>query len=295
MDNWNIVPGPASRDLAEKIGQRMGAKIINVTCKIFPDGESKITLIDKLRNQPVILVQSTYPPVNTHLFQMFMLAHRLSEEGAEVHAVVPYLAYARQDKEFLKGEIVNMRVLARLFRAMGIKRLTTVDVHSIEGLSNFSIPSYSVSAVPLLAQYVTENFKLIDPIATSPDFGGSGRVEAFSKILEIDHFVLDKSRDRFSGEVSVKAVDLDVKGRDAIIVDDMISTGGSMQRASILLKKLGAKRIVAVCTHPLLISDALGKIKQAGVEELIGTNTVPSPVSKVDVSPSITEHFKTLG
>lgn len=295
MEDWCIVPGPASRDLAEKMGKQMNARLIKVEYKIFPDGESKIILSDKVRNQPVILVQSTYPPVDRHLFQAFMLSHRLSEEGAEVNAVIPYLAYARQDKEFLKGEVVTMRVLARLFRHVGVRRLITVDVHSVEGLSNFSIPSYSASAIPLLAQHIRSKVKLTNPIAASPDFGGSSRVEAFSRILGIDHLVLEKTRDRVTGEVKVKQVDLSIEGRDVIMVDDIISTGGSVQRASVQLKKAGAKRVIAVCTHPVLVAGALEKMRKAGVDEVIGTNTIPSPVSKVDVSPAIAEHFKTLG
>ncbi|MEE9585594.1 MAG: ribose-phosphate pyrophosphokinase [Nitrososphaerales archaeon] len=295
MEDWCIVPGPASRDLAEKMGKQMNARLIKVEYKIFPDGESKIILSDKVRNQPVILVQSTYPPVDRHLFQAFMLSHRLSEEGAEVNAVIPYLAYARQDKEFLKGEVVTMRVLARLFRHVGVRRLITVDIHSVEGLSNFSIPSYSASAIPLLAQHIKNKVKLTNPIAASPDFGGSSRVEAFSRILGIDHLVLEKKRDRVTGEVKVKQVNLSIEGRDVIMVDDIISTGGSVQRASVQLKKAGAKRVIAVCTHPVLVAGALEKMRKAGVDEVIGTNTIPSPVSKVDVSPAIAEHFKTLG
>lgn len=295
MDDWLIVPGPASRELAENIGKLLNARLIDVECKIFPDGESKITLSDKVRNQPVILVQSTYPPVDRHLFQTFLLSHKLSEEGAEVHAVVPYLAYARQDKEFLKDEVVSMRVLARLFRAVGARRFVTVDIHSLEGLSNFSIPAYSVSAIPLLAEYIKRNFTLSTPVAASPDFGGSSRVEAFAKILGVEHLVFEKTRNRVTGEVEVNQPDLQVDGRDVVIVDDIISTGGSIQKASTRLKNAGAKRIIAVCTHPVLVGDALQKIRKAGVDEVIGTNTIPSSVSKVDVSSAIVEHFKTLG
>ena len=295
MEDWYVISGPASKDLAKKIGDLMGAQMIGIECKIFPDGESKLSLTDKVGNHPVILVQSTYPPVDRHLFQTFSLAHRLSEEGAEVYAVVPYLAYARQDKEFLKGEVVTMRVLARIFRAVGVRRFVTVDIHSVEGLSNFSIPSYSVSAVPLMAEYIRKNIKMTNPIVVSPDFGGSGRVEAFAKILDIDHLVFEKNRDRVTGEVNIKKIAMSIEGRDAIIVDDIISTGGSIERASTQLKKSGANKVIATCTHPLLVSGALDKMKKSGVDIVLGTNTVPSPVSKIDVSPVIVDHFKTLG
>jgi|TARA_B100000315_G_C14560215_1_gene580143 ribose-phosphate pyrophosphokinase len=295
MGDWCVVPGPASRDLAVKISERLDADLFDIGYKLFPDGESKVTLLSEVRNQPVILVQSAYPPVDRHLFQALLLSHKLSEEGAEVHAVIPYLPYARQDREFLNGEIVSMRVIARLFRAVGMRRFTTVDIHSVEGLSNLSIPSYSASAVPLLAEYIQNNFKLADPIAASPDFGGSARVEAFSRILGIDHLSLEKSRDKVTDEVQVKPLDSSVSGRDAIIVDDIISTGGSIQKACIQLKKSGAKRVISACTHPVLVGDALEKMHKAGVDEVIGTNTIPQSVSKVDISSAIAEHFKTLG
>ena len=295
MENRLVVPGPASTDLAERVAEGLDAELVGVECRIFPDGESKITLKEKVGNKQVILVQSTYPPVDQHLMQAFLLAHRLSEEGAEVHMVVPYLAYSRQDKEFLGGEIVSMRVIARLFRSVGVRRFVTVDIHSVEGLSNFSIPAYSVSAVPLLAEYVREVVKPVNPVAVSPDFGGSSRVEAFSKILGIEHFILEKSRDRVTGEVSIKKAEMNIEGRDAVIVDDIISTGGSVQRAAAQLKASGARRVIAACTHPVLIGDAVKKMSEAGVDEVIGTNTIPGSVSKVDVSQAISEHFKTLG
>ena len=295
MDEWIIIPGPASKELATNVAMKIGGRIVEVECTTFPDGESRLSLSDNVGNQPVILIQSTYPPVDRHILQTFFLAHKLSEEGAEVHAVIPYLAYSRQDKEFLQGEVVSIRVLARLFRSVGIKRLLTVDIHSLEGLSNFSIPAYSVSAIPFIADYIRKNVSLSDLIAVSPDFGGSSRVEAFSKILGVEHLVFEKKRDLLTGDVSIKDMKLNLDGKDAIILDDIISTGGSVQRAAIQLKNAGVKRITVACTHPILVDKALDKMREAGVDEVIGTNTIPSKVSKVDVSPAIVEHFKTLG
>jgi len=295
MGDWLVVSGPASTDLAARLAEKLNAEVAQVECRVFPDGESKVRVMREIRNRAVILVQSTYPPVNRHLIQALLLSHRLSEDGAEVHAVVPYLAYARQDKEFLKGEVVSIRVVARLFRSAGVKRLVTVDVHSVEGLSNFSIPAYSVSAIPLLAEYIRREFRLKDPIAVSPDIGGSSRVEAFSRLLGIDYIALKKARDRVTGEVKISEGDLDVEGRDIVIVDDIISTGGSVSEAATLLKESGAGMVIAVCTHPILIGDALQKLHDAGVSEVVGTNTIPSPVSRVDVSPAIAEYFNTLG
>jgi len=149
--------------------------------------------------------------------------------------------------------------------------------------------------VPLLADYVRKFLSLENSIVVSPDFGGSGRVEAFSKILNIPYLIMEKKRDKLTGEIVMKDLGVEIGGRDVLILDDIISTGGSIQRATINLKESGAKKVFAICTHPVLIGDAIERIRNAGVEEIIATNTIPKNVSKVDISSSIAEHFMTLG
>lgn len=294
MRNWLVAAGPASLDIAANLSAKLGAKLATIESTDFPDGESKIRVVDDVRNKSVIVVQSTYPPVDKHFMQILLLSHKLSEEGAEVHAVIPYLGYARQDKEFLKGEIVSLGVIAHLLRSVGVKRLVTVDIHSMQGLGLFSFPVYSTSAIPLLAEYVRNNFELQNPIAISPDFGSSTRVEAFAAVLKCDHVSFKKTRDRVTGEVKTEEVKLDLRGRDAVIIDDMISTGGSVVKASQLLKKNGARKVIATCTHAVLVGGAADKLKAAEVDEIVSTNTIPTKYSKVDVSPLISSYFETL-
>ena len=268
--------------------------MLTIEATDFPDGESKIRIMDDVRNKKVIVVQSTYPPVDKHLLQLFVLSHKLSEDGADVYAVVPYLGYARQDREFLKGEVVTLGVIAHLMRSVGIKRLVTVDIHSVKGLGLFSFPVYSTSSIPLLAEYIGSNYDLRDPIAVSPDFGSSNRVEAFAAVLKSEHVSFKKSRDRKTGEITTEEQHLDLLGRDAVIVDDMISTGGSVAKCAQLLKKYSAKRVIACCAHAVLAGGAADKLKNAGVDELLSTNTIPRKFSKVDVSPLIVSHFEML-
>ena len=294
MRDWLVAAGPASLDIAANLSAKLGAKLVTIESTDFPDGESKIRIVDDVRNKSVIVVQSTYPPVDKHFMQILLLSHKLSEEGADVHAVVPYLGYARQDKEFLKGEIVSLGVIAHLLRSVGVKRLVTVDIHSMQGLGLFSFPVYSTSAIPLLAEYVSNNFELHNPIAISPDFGSSTRVEAFAAVLKCDHISFKKTRDRVTGEVKTEEVKLDLRGRDAVIIDDMISTGGSVVKAAQLLKKNGARKVIATCTHAVLIGGAADKLKAAEVDEIVSTNTIPTKYSKVDVSPLISSYFETL-
>lgn len=281
-------------EFARGLAQALGAEIVDVDFKAFPDGESKIRILSDVRNASVILVQSTYPPVDRHLMQAFFLGHRLSEEGAEVHALTPYLAYARQDREFLKGEVVSLGVVARLLRAVGVKRLVTVDIHGVEGLGYFSFPAYSVSAIPLLAEYLRTTFEPKSPVVISPDFGASARAEALAKAMASQFVVLTKTRDRVTGEVQTETKSFNASGRDVIIVDDIISTGGTVQKAAVIAKSSGARKVYAACVHPVLVPGALEKIRAAGVEDVVGTNTIPSPVSKVDVTPALVSYFHSL-
>ena len=148
--------------------------------------------------------------------------------------------------------------------------------------------------MPLLAKYVKNNLDLTSPLAVSPDFGGSSRVEAFSKLLDVEFISLKKSRSRTTGEVIMEESNVEVEGRDILLVDDMISTGTSIVRAANYLKKLGSRRIITLCTHALLVNEAVNSIKESGVDEIIATNTIPNDVSKIDVTEIIVDHYKSL-
>ena len=294
MDEKVVLPGPASKELGEAIARRLAFPLLPYELKVFPDGETRFRFLERTSGKTVIIVQSTYPPADHNLFQLLLASHHLSQEGAKVHAVVPYLAYARQEKEFMAGEVVSLGVISHLLRSGGVSRLTTVDIHSAEGFSLFAIPAYSVSAIPNLVAYVKKNFRLVRPLVISPDFGGSKRSEAFASLLQASFLQLSKKRDRVTGEIKVETSKLDVNGRDVLIVDDVISTGGTVRAASLVLREAGASNVIAVCSHPLLVDGATENLESAGVKEVVGTNTVPSRVSKVDVSEPIADHLKTV-
>jgi len=289
-----VLPGPASEELGASVAKKLGLELLSGEFKVFPDGESKFTVEGRVSGKSVYIVQSTYPPVDQHLFQLMLAAHNLSQEGARVTAVVPYLAYARQDKEFLPGEGVTLGTVGHLLRSAGIGRLATVDIHSAEGLSLFSFPTYSVSAIPALVDHARRNLPLHDPVVISPDFGASKRTEAFAQLLGVKFEKLEKSRDRTTGEVSVKEAKLEVKGKDVVIVDDIISTGGTVKAAAAEVLRNGGNRVSALCVHGLFVGDAAEKIEKAGVKDLVSTNTVPGKFSKVDVSDALVAHLKTL-
>jgi ribose-phosphate pyrophosphokinase len=285
LNEISVITGPGSVDLANNIAKRLQAELSVASLRIFSDGESSIRL-GKVRNK-CIIVQSTHPPTDRHLIQLLMMVKRCTDDGAQdICAVVPYLAYARQDRAFLEGEVVSIALVARLFETMGVKHIVTVDIHSQLAMSYFQ-SIHNVSSVRLLAQYAS-NMKLRNPVAVSPDAGGTIRANEFGRHLNIDVISLKKSRDRVTGEITIdEKIDKDIADRDAILIDDIISSGGSIIKAARVLRNLGAGKIYAMCAHALLIQDAAEKIKSAGVHDIISTNSVPSEYSKIELSQEI--------
>lgn len=291
-----VLAGPASKDLAKSIAKILAAEIIDVELKVFPDGERKVRINGDPAGKLALMIQSTYRPVNEHLFEALFIIRKAFKMGADICAIIPYLAYARQDKEFMKGEAVSMESIASIFDSSGARNLITVDIHSKTALGYFTIPSYNVSTVPILANHFKSQ-NLLQPIVVSPDAGGSNRAKEFAKIMETESIALPKQRDRNTGEVSIDSSSSElakVKNRDAILVDDILSTGGSVVKATEVLKKASCKNVFVACTHALLLDDALDNLRHAGVQEIVATNTVPSEVSKVDVAPAICDQVKEL-
>ena len=294
MPDRLVFAGPASKEFGNALAQRLNLPTLSVEVKEFSDTETKYRFEENVSGTSILLVQSTYPPVDKNYMQLFLAAHHLSQEGARVHAVIPYMGYARQDKQFLKGEVVSLGVISHLLRTCGVMRVTTVDIHSAEGLALFAMPTYSVSAIPSLAQYVKKNLKLESPVVVSPDFGSSRRTEAFAALYGAQHMQFAKERDRTTGEVRVETGKMEVEGRDVIIVDDMISTGGTVRAAAEKLRAARDGKIIVTCVHALLIAGAYERLLEAGVDEIIGTNTVPSKVSKVDATEPLAAYLRTV-
>lgn len=283
-----VIAGSASKDLGKRIARRLKAPYVEAKTKVFPDGESKITFRRIPKKSIILVVQSTYPPVDTNLLQALTIISQARKVSSKIYAIIPYMGYARQDKQFLSGEAVTMSVVAKMLQSAGAKKVIVVDIHSKTALNHFKIPTESVSAIPELAKYF-KKLKLKNPLVVSPDMGGSSRAKKFASLLNTDFVTLKKSRNRKTGKVRIQSSKADVHGRDLIVVDDIISTGGSVVRATQFLKRQKCKRVFVACTHGLLVGDAERKIKKAGVSQIISTNTIPRNTSKVDVSGVIAE------
>ena len=287
MSKLTVISGKSSENLAKELSKKIKANFVKSEIRVFPDGESKITLIGKISKEKSIIVQSIYPPVDTNLVQALSLITKAKENSLEVIAVIPYMGYARQDREFLPGEIVTMKVLGKLFKGAGVSKIIVVDIHSLFGLKYFNIKTKNVTAIPDLVTYF-KKLSLENPLVVSPDQGGKERAKEFAKEFNSEYIALEKTRDRKTGKVKIKTKNLKiVKNRDLILVDDMISTGGSIIKATQFLKKQKCKKVYVACTHGVLMNNAEKKIKKAGVTSIISTNTIPGKTSKVDISKTI--------
>ncbi len=286
LTSYTVIGGNSSQDLAKKLARKLNAKSITSQLRVFPDGESKITISGKPDGK-IVIVQSTYPPVDSNLIRALALISEARKYSSEVYAVIPYFGYARQDKEFLPGEVITMSLVANMFKAIGAKKIIVVDIHSKMALNHFKISATNITAVPQLVKYF-KKLDLKDPLVVSPDLGGIARAKYFAKLFGTKFIALKKYRDRKTGNVEIRSKDQKhVRARDMVLVDDIISTGGSIVKAAEFLKKQKCRNIYAACTHALLIGDAEKRIRRAGVSKIVSTNTIPGKTSVVDVSPII--------
>ena len=288
MSKYVVIGGNSSQDLGRKIAKKLKAGYVSTSTRTFPDGESKITIKKIPKKKIILVVQSTFPPVDSNLLHLLSIVSQARKYSSKIYAIIPYLGYARQDREFLNGEVVTVSVVGKMLKSVGTKKVIVVDIHSKLALKQLGISAENVSAVSNLANY-TKKLRLKDPLVVSPDQGGKERACEFASALKTDFIALKKHRDRKNGKINILTSKVSVKNRDLILVDDMISTGGSIIKAARFLKKQKCRRIYVACTHGLFVNGAEKKIKQAGVTQIISTNTIPSNSSKVDVSKILAE------
>ncbi|MBS7248771.1 MAG: ribose-phosphate diphosphokinase [Candidatus Jordarchaeales archaeon] len=291
-DNTVLVAGSASQMLAVRIARVLGVNIVPVSSKLFPDGELYIRLLSSLNGRKVIIVQSTPPPQNSNLLELFFLINTAVEQGAEkVVAVVPYFAYARQDKEFLPGEAVSGRYVCRMLRHCGADMVVTVNIHNRRIFDGTGMPFIDLNAVPLIAEHF-KNFSLKNPMVLAPDEGAIEEGKLVSEMLGCSFAFLKKERDKHTGEIVTEEKQMELKGRDVLVIDDIISTGGTMVNAVSIAARQGARNIYVACVHPLLVGEARLRILSAGAKEIVGTDSVPSDVSLISLASLIAGALK---
>jgi len=296
-----LIVGPASQILGVKIAQELEIDSINTEIKKFPDGENylRINIEDEtiISGKEVIIVQSTGPSAsadqNARLLELFMMIDSVKRMGAvKIIVVVPYLAYARQDKLFRPGESQFGNVILRLINALSIDEFYTVDIHAPLIMEECLCKAINIDSMKLLADYVKSKGAK-DIVVVSPDKGAIERSSAFAKHFgeDIPVELLEKERNVKTGEIEMSGT-LNLKDKDVVIADDIIATGGTMATAIKIAKESGARKVFAVATHALLLQQAKFRIIKAGADEIIGTDSIDNEASKVSLAKIIADYLK---
>ncbi|MGD0803348.1 MAG: ribose-phosphate diphosphokinase [Candidatus Bathyarchaeia archaeon] len=291
-----VIPGPSSLGLGWRIAELLGVEPQPVEHRVFPDGESYIRLTKPVSGERVVIVQTTAPNPDSKLMQLFLMARTAKDFGASnIVAVVPYLAYARQDKRFLEFEALSLDIIVSLLDAAGVSDLIVVNVHNEGSIRSIEekhgVKIHNLSAVPLISEYLKrEGFD--GALSLSPDKGAIYIVETASKILGGGYNFFEKTRDRKTGEIKMEAKALNIRGRRAVVFDDMISSGGTMAKAVEALKAQGAERVAAACTHVLYMPGAEEKIRKAGADPILATDSIETSFSKVSLASLIADKLR---
>lgn len=294
----NLFTGNANPALAHKISDKLKFPLGEANISHFSDGETRIEILENVRGQDVFIIQSTSAPTNNNLMELLLMSDALRRASASrITAVIPYFAYARQDKRLPSARVpIGAKVVADLIATVGIDRLITVDLHSEPVQGFFSIPVDNVNASKAFLEDI-EHKQYKDVMVVSPDIGGVIRARTFAERLNnADLAIIDKRRPQ-PNESQVMNIIGDVKNRFCVILDDMIDTAGTLCLAAEALKKQGAKKIVAYCTHPVLSGSAIEAIEQSPLEEVVVTDTIPlndkakqcSRIRQISCAPMLAE------
>ncbi len=282
----HVIGGTASTSLAERISRELGNTPFGIPyIKRFPDGELYIRVGGRLEGDDVVVVQSTR--TDQDVLELLLLEDAVREAGARrIFVVVPYFGYARQDRRFFPGEPVSARALSRHVE-LDADAVITVDLHSPQTLSHFTKPAFEASGIPAIARLLRE--RPLD-VLVSPDKGGIERVRRMAQILDKPWFALEKKRiDSEHMELSLPADPaVAIEGKHVTLIDDVITTGGTVVEAAKLLSKRGARAVSAACTHGLFLRDAFERIK-AVTDEVYSTDTLGNPAEKASVAPDIAQ------
>jgi len=279
-----LFAGNSNPALATKIAAYLGVPLGECDVSRFPDGEVRVKIHNDVRGADVFVIQSTCTPVNDHLMELLILADALRRASAlRITAVIPYFGYSRQDRKDEGRVPITAKLTANLIQAAGINRVVTLDLHAAQIQGFFDIPVDHLYASRVFTKYA-RNLGLADLVVASPDAGGMKMAWGYSKRLDAYLAVIEKRR--LSGEdVEVGFVIGDVKDKNVIIVDDIISTGGSVAKAASLLREKGAKSVYIMATHPIFCGRAVEKLRDAPITEIIVTDSIPvtAPIERLRV------------
>lgn len=274
-DKIRIFSGNSNPALANKICDSLGVPLGTAKVRRFSDGEVLVEIGENVRGRDVYVVQSTCAPTNDNLMELLVITDALKRaSAATITAVMPYYGYARQDRKAAPRTPITAKLVADLITTAGVDRVVTIDLHAGQIQGFFNIPVDNLYAAPVIINYLKDRFNGEQVVMVSPDAGGTERARAFAKRLDYSLAVIDKRR---TGPNVAEVMHLigDVRGKIAIILDDMIDTAGTLTQAAKALKENGAKAIYACATHGVLSGPAIERINASDIEEVVLTDTIP--------------------
>jgi ribose-phosphate pyrophosphokinase len=274
LDKLRIFTGNSNPSLAQEISKALMIPMGNANVKKFSDGEIQVEIEENVRGMDVFIVQSTCTPVNVSLMELLIMIDAIKRASAErITAVMPYYGYARQDRKVASRVPITAKLVADLITTAGADRVLTIDLHAGQIQGFFNIPVDNLFATPVTLESIKNKF--LDNLAiVSPDAGGVERARAFAKRLGASLAIIDKRRTK-PNEARIMHIIGDIKGKAALLLDDMVDTAGTLTQSADALLKAGAVKVSACCTHPVLSGKAIENINKSALQELVVTNTVP--------------------
>ncbi len=270
-----LITGNAHRRLAEEVAGYLGIPLCDTTVSTFSDGEIMVQINENVRGTDVFVIQPTCAPVNHNIMELLLILDALRRASARrITAVIPYYGYARQDRKVQPRVPISSKLVADLITVAGANRVLTMDLHAGQIQGFFDIPVDHLYAMPVLLDYIKKNYDSKNLVVVSPDAGGVERARTFARRLQASLAIIDKRREMANVSQVMNVVG-DVKDRDTLILDDIIDTGGTTVLAAQALVEKGAKSVAAACTHAVLSGNAIQKLNDSVIKEIIVTNTIP--------------------
>jgi ribose-phosphate pyrophosphokinase len=292
-----ILSGTSNPRLSKEISKRLKLKLINTNIKRFSDGEIYIEINENIRGNSVFVIQSTSTPANDNIMELLLCIDALRRSSAKnITAVIPYFGYARQDRKVAPRTSISAKVVSNLITNAGASRIVTVDLHAGQIQGFFDIPVDNLFTTPMFAKYIKKKFKTKNLVCVSPDVGGVQRTRGLATKIKADLAIIDKRRPE-PGKSQVMNIIGDVKGKNCIIVDDIIDSGGTIINAVEALKKAGAIDVYVFITHAVLSNNAAELIKKSKIKKLIITDTIDnsskvknnSKIEVISIAPLMAE------
>jgi ribose-phosphate pyrophosphokinase len=269
-----LFSGSSNPELADEIARYLNMELSKVELNRFKDGEISVKIKENVRGHDVFIVQSTCSPTNDHIIELLlMIDAALRASAGRITAVIPYFGYARQDRKVEPRVPISSKVMANIIQATGADRVLTMELHAEQIQGFFDIPVDNLYSKPVAIEYI-RGLHLKDVAMVSPDSGGAERARFYAKNINAGLAIIDKRRPE-PNVAEVQYVIGEVNGKNCILVDDMVDTGGSISKAASALRAQGAKDVYCLFTHPVLSDDAIDKLESAGFKEIIFTNTIP--------------------